>query len=152
MQARLPLLQQRRDLLRLEPEGLTLEVAGQQQGAGHTERHRNQQIQREPAQIVHQLLGEGGLEEADGNDPDDPAAAIDDRSLAAGGYSQRSLLDPDVRFAGQHGFRAFVDFLADQRRIRMRIARPIGAGDDDEACPGGLAHALRQRLKRARWV
>ena len=156
VQAGLALLEQRRDLFWLQAKRLAFQVAGQQQRADHAEAHGHQQVDGDlgdvGGEVGQELTRQAGLEEANRHDADDSTGAVEDGRLAACRRAERPPLDTFEGLALKDCGRVFVDRLADQGGIWVRIAGSVGAGDHDETRPGGLAHPLGQRLQNPRGI
>ncbi len=128
LQGRLPLLEQARDLVRLEAEGDPLHPRRQQHGADGAERECDQHRGGIARQLGQEAGADPGFREPDRDHADHLAAPAPDRSLAPRGDAQRPLLDADPGTPGQHRGRVLVHRLADQRRVRVRVpdAAPVG--------------------------
>ena len=116
LQAGLSLLEESGDLVRLEPERLSLEPPCQQPRSDHADREGRQERRREAGQLAQQALRERRLEEADRNHADD-LALVEDRRFPSGRDAQRAALHADPRLAGEDRAGIFVDGLADERRV-----------------------------------
>src|SRR2546423_813008 len=84
--------------------------------------------------------------------PGGSPGAVEGGRLAACRPAERPPLDTFEGLALEDCGRVLVDRFADQGGIWVRIAGSVGAGDHDEARPGGLAHSLGQRLQNPRGI
>ena len=121
LKACLPLLEEPRDLVRLEPKGLALQAPGQEPRGDHADRKRRQQRGRKTGQLAEPPLAERRFQESDG-DHADHLALEEDRRFAPGRYAERAALHAHPRLAGEDDGRRLVDRLADERRVGVGVA------------------------------
>ena len=121
VQNRLALLQQRRDLVWLEPERLPLDPPREQHRPGAAEEQSEKRRDEQHWKVSREPRADALLEDADRDEADDPAVRIADRHLCAHRASERSGLGADERPACEHSLRILAGVVQKRFPEHLRI-------------------------------
>ena len=122
------------DLVRLQAEGLLLQMAGDQHRPKDSQRHQERHVKERPFEMLADKMLNVLDQVADADETDDPVAVVEDRRHAAQRGTERTdgLGDIGTSLAEHRSDVAADEMLADPVGTGMGIPHAVAVADDDE--------------------